>query len=220
MSFNFLTEAFDFSKIFGNVFSRWYYYVALAAVIISIVILSVCFKDKGKRNSLSNTQKIVYAAMLAAVNFLANFFTIKVSPVFQISFVAAAGFLSGYILGAGWGFAAAFTGDLICAIVRPFGAYNPIIGIGTGLFGFIPGVIFRFSRLNSYLNTVFSFLTCFIVCSFFVNTLGLSLMYSMTFESLLIQLPWKALSMAVNMALCIVFVSVLPKILPKDKFNL
>ena len=133
--------------------------------------------------------------------------------------MATAGFISGYLMGGGLGFAAAFIGDLLCGIISPFGAYNPIIGIGSGLFGLIPGVIFRFSKLNAYLNTIISFITCFIVCSFFVNTLGLSLMYSMTFESLMATLPLKGVSAAVNLALCIILVNVFPKILPKDKFN-
>lgn len=215
---NLLVAAFDFAKIFGNIGKKWYYYLALA-VVISIVIV-VTLLQKNRRNNLSYTQKIVYTAVMAALCFLANYFTIKVSDLLQVSLVATVGFLSGYMLGGGLGFAAAFVGDLICGIVAPFGAYNPIIGIGTGLWGFIPGVLFNNLRINQIITAIISFILCFIFNSFLVNTLGLSLMYTMTFESLLVLLPTKLLVVAINAVISILLMLTLRKILPKHKFHL
>lgn len=212
-----LVNAFDFAGIFGNILKRWYYYVALFIVIALIVFYAL--RRKRKRNGFSDTQKIVYTAFFSALSFVANYFTIKVSDLFQISFVATAGFLSGYLLGGGLGFAASFIGDLICSIVAPLGPYSPIIGIGTGLWGFVPGVIFDCFNGNRYVKTVISFVVCFFLNSFVVNTLGLSLMYGMSFGSLLVSLPWKFLAVAVNCVICVLFMEILPKILPKDKFS-
>lgn len=208
---------FDFKRIFGNIVSRWYFYLAL---VVFLVLLTVfCLVKKPERNALSTTQKLVYTAVLSALSFLANLFTIKASDLLQISLVATVGFVGGYLLGAGYGFAAAFIGDFICGIVAPFGAYNPIIGIGTGLWGFVPGVIFgSFKKGNSVIKTLISFAICFVLNSFVVNTLGLSLMYSMTFESLLPLLPFKLITVAINCAVCVGLVVLLPKILPRDKF--
>lgn len=214
------TKAFDFNAIFGNVVSKWYYYVILV-VFISAIILFFTLKKQPQRNNLSNTQRLVYTAVFSALSFVANYFTVKVGDALQISFVSAAAFLGGYLLGGGLGFAAAFIGDLICGIVAPFGAYNPIIGIGSGLWGLIPGVIFDYFRGNIYVKISVSFAISFVVCSFLVNTWGLSLMYSMTYSSLLILLPWKFLTVAINAAVCFAVVPVLlPRILPKDKFNI
>ena len=210
--------AFDFAKIFGNLQKRWYYYLALFVVIAIIVVVTLL--QKNRRNNLSPTQKIVYTAVMSSLCFLANYYTIKVSDVLQISLVATVGFLSGYMLGSGLGFASAFIGDLICGIVAPFGAYNPIIGIGTGLWGFIPGVLFNNLRINQIITAVISFILCFIFNSFLVNTLGLSLMYSMTFESLLVLLPTKLLVVAINAVISILLMLTLRKILPKHKFHL
>ena len=210
--------AFDFAKIFGNLQKRWYYYLALFVVIAIIVVVTLL--QKNRRNNLSSTQKIVYTAVMSALCFLANYYTIKVSDVLQISLVATVGFLSGYMLGSGLGFASAFIGDLICGIVAPFGAYNPIIGIGTGLWGFIPGVLFNNLRINQIITAIISFILCFIFNSFLVNTLGLSLMYSMTFESLLVLLPTKLLVVAINAVISILLMLTLRKILPKHKFHL
>lgn len=214
---NFLATApFDFSAIFGNFTNRWYYYLALVVFLALLVVFCIC--KKTQRNRLSGTAKIVYVAVMATLSFVANYFTIKASDLFQISFVASVGFLSGYLLGAGWGFAASFIGDLICGIVAPFGAYNPIIGIGTGLWGFVPGVLFSSIKINDYVLTVISFFVCFLLNSFAVNTLGLALMYSMSFESLLILLPGKLAVVAINAFISCLFIGVLPRVLPKDKF--
>ena len=220
MSFLFLkTEPFDFGSIFGNVLKKWYYYVILAVFLAALILFFVKTK-RPERNNLSKTQRLVYTALFAALSFVANYFTVKVSDALQISFVATVGFLSGYLLGGGLGFAASFTGDLICGIVAPFGAYNPIIGIGSGLWGLIPGVIFTYFKGNDYVKTAVSFIISFVLCSFAVNTFGLSVMYSMTFLSLLSLLPVKLLVAAVNAALCLALVAVLPRILSKEKFNL
>ena len=168
------TAPFDFATIFGNIGKRWYYYLVLVLFLAFVIIFSLTKKQK--RNDLSATQSIVYTAIFSALGFLAKYFTIKVSDALQISFVASVGFLAGYMLGAGGGFAACFIGDLICGIVAPFGAYNPIIGIGTGLWGFVPGIIFSHFKGNDYIKAVISFALCFLFNSFAVNTFGLSVM--------------------------------------------
>ena len=217
--FNLLAPApapFDFAGIFADFFSRWYYYVSLAIFIAVLVVF--CFLKKTKRNNLSPTQKIVYTAFISALCAIANYATFKASDVLQISFVATTGFLAGYLLGAGSGFAASFIGDLICGIIAPFGAYNPILGIGTGLWGLVPGIIFTHVKGNDYIKTIMSFVICFFLNSFAVNTLGLSLMYSMTFESLMALLPYKLAVVVGNAVISIALLAVLRRILPKDKF--
>ncbi len=209
--FNLLkTQPFDFAKIFGNFTKKWYYYLVLFIALALVTLFA--FTKKQNRNNFGKTQKLVYTAVFSALCFVANYFTIKISDAFQISLVATVGFVSGYVLGAGLGFTAAFVGDLICGIVAPFGAYNPIIGIGTGLWGFIPGVIFTCIRCNEYIKAGISFVLCFILNSFFVNTLGLSLMYSMTFESLLVLLPLKLAVCAINTVVSMLLMTALARI--------
>ena len=208
---------FDLAGIFGNFCKRWYYYLTLAIVLVGITLFIVLRKER--RNRLSKTQKIVYTAMFSALSFIANYFTIKVSDALQISLVASVGFLAGFMLGGGLGFVAAFVGDLICGIIAPFGAYNPIIGICTGLWGFIPGVLFSCFKGNDFIKVGISFLLGFIINSFAINTFGLSVMYTMTFESLLVLLPFKLITVVVNAALCMGLTVVLKRVLPQEKFN-
>ena len=221
MSFSFLLAGipapFDFADIFRNIGSRWYVYVVVG--VARLLLLTYFILKKHKRNTLSYTQKIVYTAILCALSFVANYFTIKVSDLFQISLVATVAFISGFIMGSCWGFVAAFLGDFICGIVAPLGVYSPLIGLGNGLFAFIPGLIFERFNWNDDLKVLISFVASFIIVSFAVNTLGLALLYGFNFEDLFVQLPVKFLSHLLNGIVCLLIVPVLKRVLPKDKFS-
>lgn len=222
MTFLLLTNAFDFGAIFKTVVTKWYYYL-IFAVFIAALILFFTLKKRPERNTLNKTARIAYTAVLSALCVLANVFDIKVSDAFQISLVATVGFLSGYLLGGGYGFAACFIGDLLGAIINPHGAYNPIIGIGTGLWGLIPGLVFSFPKGNDYVKLLISFVICSVVISGMVNTLGIFLMYGLgkkTFIAYLADYPLKLAVAAVNFAISAALLAVLPRILPKDKFTL
>ncbi len=208
--------SFDLKAIFGNFTKRWYYYLALFIALILIAVYSLTIRKK--RANLDKTRKLVYTAIFSALAFIANYFTIKVSDALQLSLVATVGFFAGYTLGGGLGFVASFMGDLICGIVAPLGAYSPIIGLGSGLWGFVPGVLFTAFDKKQYVISVISFTLCFFLNSFIVNTLGLTLMYGMSFESLLLLLPYKLIGVVVNAIVCILLMPVIDRILPKDKF--
>ena len=206
--------AFDFAYIFKTVVTRWYYYVFLAVFVI-LLFTFFFFKKQPERNTLSKTAKIAYAAVLTALCTVVNIFDIKISDEFQISLVASVGFIAGYTLGGGYGFAVCFIGDLLGAIVNPHGPYNPIIGIGTGLWGLIPGIAFSYFKGNVYVKTAVSFAIGFLLVSAGINIVGFCLMYPTyyTFETLLPTLPLKLAVVAVNCAICIGLVSVLPRII-------
>ena len=207
---------FDIPQIFRNFVSRWYVYLVFA-VALAILICFVIFQKK-KRNNLNSTQKLVYTSIMSALCFIGNYFTFNASEVLQISFVATFGFIAGYCLGSGLGFTAAFLGDLICGIVAPRGVYSPIIGLGTGLMAFIPGVIFERFNFNGYFQTIISYIAVFIISTFFVNTLGLVLLYGFPIEVYIAELPIKLLTTAINCAVSLAFIPLFPRILPKDKF--
>jgi ECF transporter S component (folate family) len=216
--FSLKENSFNFAYLFKNIKTRWYFYV-IGICLIILVVASIFFVNKkGKRNNLSNTQKVVYTAILSTLCFVGNSITIPVSAVFQISFIALFGFISGYVLGAGLGFVAAFIGDFLCAIMLPTGPYSPIINVGTALWGYIPGVIFVVLKVNDNIKILISFALGFILNSFAVNTFGLSLMYSIPFDTLILTLPIKLAIVVINCFISFGVLSVLKRILPKDKF--
>ena len=215
-----LTNAFDFAEIFKTVRTRWYYYVALAVFLI-LLFSFFFFKKQPKKYNLSRTQKICYVSVLAALATVSNIFDIKISDEFQISLVATVGFIAGYMLGGGYGFAVCFIGDLLGAIINPHGPYNPIIGIGTGLWGLIPGVAFSYFKGNEYVKTAISFAVGFLLVSAGINIVGFCLMYPTyyTFEALLPTLPFKLLVVIVNLAICMGLLSVLPRLVQKTSLK-
>lgn len=214
MPYLLLTDAFDFAAIFKTVHTKWYYYIALAVFVI-LLFSFFFFKKQPAPRQLSKTRKICYVSALAALATVANVFDIKVSDEFQISLVATVGFIAGYSLGGGYGFAVCFIGDLIGAIVHPHGPYNPIIGIGTGLWGLIPGIAFFYFKGNDYVKTAISFTLGFLLVSAGINVVGFCLMYPTyyTFETLLPTLPLKLAAVAVNCAISAGLLSAMPRVL-------
>ena len=220
---NLLVSSFDFSAIFGNIIEKWYLYLPLL-LIIGLFIALFFVKDK-ERNYLSNTQKLVYTAMLTALCTILNcFITFYPQNYIAISFNSTICFVAGLLLGYKRGFCVGFLGDLIGAIIFPQGVYNPLIGLASGLFGFIPGLLFDKFRINKYLLTVISSIITLILCTCFLNTFGLWLIYGLGkktfFAYLFVRLPWQTFVAVGNAVLCLLLVAFLPKVLPKNKFNL
>lgn len=216
---NFTDKSLNFSYLFKNFFSKWYFYV-IAVSIIALIFLSLCLLRKREgRNNLTKTQKIVYTAILSAISFVVNSFTLPVSNVLSISFIATIGFIAGYVLGPGLGFTSAFIGDFLCAIIFPNGPYSPIINVGTALWGYIPGLLFVLNKKREVFNLVVSFVLGFFLNSFCVNTVGLTLMYQIPFNTLLLALPIKLLVVVINFIISFGLLTVLKRVLPKTKFN-
>lgn len=211
------SHAFDFSYIFKNIGSRWYFYVVGLVLLTGVLLLTVFLKPK-KRHDLNKTQTLVYVAILSAVAFLANVFDIPVSGSLQISLIATVGFAAGYLFGGGVGFAVCFIGDLLGALVCPKGAYNAVIGFGTGLWGLIPGLFFGFGAQKKHetLKLILSFLAGFALVSAGVNSLGLYVMYGFNDFA---TLPFKAITVLVNAFLSYGLMKIFPRVLPKDKFH-
>ncbi len=215
----FTEKSFDFSYLFKNFFTKWYFYVIAVGLIIFVVLSLFLFKNKEDRNRLSKTQKIVYTAILSALCFVVNAFTIPISSLLQISLIATVGFVAGFLLGPGLGFTSAFIGDLICAITFPQGPYSPIINVGTALWGYIPGMLFCIGKGRERIKIVLSFALGFVLNSFCVNTVGIALMYNTPFDVLLVTLPIKLLVVVINCGLSFGLLELFKKVLPKDKFN-
>ena len=210
-------KPFDIPDIFRNIASRWYVYVVIIAVTVLLLTL-ILIKGK-KRNNLTSTQKLVYTAVFSALAFLANYLTIKVSNEIQISLIATVGFVAGYLLGPSLGFTSAFLGDLICGIVAPLGVYSPVIGLGSALMGFIPGVMFTRLKFNDYINLAISYVAVFIIASFFVNNVGLALLYGWTIDiTIITRLPFMLIGTLANVIISYALLPVLNRTLPKDKF--
>ncbi len=216
-------SAFDLKAIFGNFVEEWYKYLALFLVIGIVITLCLCLKKKEKRNSLNKTQKIVYIAILSALSICCNTFLEIPLGNFKFSFTITIGFIAGYMLGGTFGFVVGFVSDLIGGIIMPQGVYNPLLALSSGLFGFFSGVLFTYFKGNDYVKVAIYSVIVFIVCSMFLNTLGLYVYMKGQFNTfwafLVYRLPTQSINAAGNCAICMAMVAILPRILPKNKFS-
>lgn len=163
-----------------------------------------------KERAIKTTKRIAYTAVLTALATVFNIITFFPVRYCSLSFTSIPCFIAGVVLGPISGFAVGFLGDLIGHFILPQGAYMPLIGISSGLFGVIPGLIFLFFNGKDYLKIIVSFFLCLIVCTVFLNTYNLWLVYSKgtkTFWTYLkLRLPFQILVSAINCFLtCIIY---------------
>ncbi len=217
--FNLLApSAFDFKSIFANVLSEWYYYVILLLFVGLIICLAIEFKPQQKVE-LKKTHKLSIIAILSALCVIANIFSFG-SDFVKFSFVSVVCFIAGFTLGPIGGLAVGFIGDFLAGIIFPFGVYNPIIALGSALFGFIPGVIFNYFKGNNIVKTVISFILCYAICSVFLNTTatyfmylyGNSAKYQTVFAYLVARMPTTAITQGINLVISILLLPALNKI--------
>ena len=211
-------KAFDFVYIFKSLISKWYLYVFVVLVIVFIVVI-ICLKKPKKINQLTKTQKITYMAVISALSVVVNILDIPF-PLLHLSFVATIACLGGILLGPIDGFACAFIGDLIAGIIAPKGVYSPIIGLGTGLMGLVPGVIFAYFNGKTNLKIIVSYVITFVFSSLLLNTIGLCLIYPQYYviTERLLLLPLTLTFHAINCIISILLTKVIIRISPGNKF--
>ncbi|MFW5780580.1 MAG: folate family ECF transporter S component [Bacillota bacterium] len=150
-----------------------------------------------------STKKIAVISVLTAISILLNVYTVLLKN-FAVSFAYIPPFLAGALLGPFSGLAVGLVGDIMGWVINPLGPFNPFIAVSSGLLGFIPGMVFKFSRFNDYLKIFMSFILIFIICTTTLNTVGLWLMYGggRTFLAYLaVRLPLQAPVWAINLVI-------------------
>lgn len=164
--------------------------------------------------------RIAYTSVLCALSVVLNMVTINTGVKYlAFSFIYIPSFIAGYKLKPLDAFLVGFLGDLIAGFIRPLGAYLPLIGLASGLLGFIPALIFKFSRLNKVANTIISFILMLIICTSGINTLALYLAYSKgsTFWAYLsLRLPFQVFVNILNLIIVLSLIPIIDKYVKVD----
>ena len=123
---------------------------------------------------------IVFIAALAALSIVTNVFTVVLYGNNSLSFTYLTSFIAGIFLGPIGGVAVGLIGDGLGHLIAPKGAFNPYIFVSAGLIGLIPGLVFKFFRFvkSDFIKLLISYVLCFLICTAFLNTYGLWLLYS------------------------------------------
>ena len=157
---------------------------------------------------LSQTKKVTYTALFTALATLFNILTVDTGlQYFVISLVSIPCFLAGVKVGPVYAFVTGFTADVLGAIIHPLGPYLPLIGLASGLLGFIPGMVFKYFKGNAYLKAAISFILCLIICTAGLNTYALYSAYSKGktfFAYLALRFPFQAIVALINFILSLI----------------
>lgn len=130
-------------------------------------------------NEYFSTKRITTFAIMVALNVIANVFTYNIGSIQNFSLTQTCCFISGMLLGPVGGFICGFLGDFIGFLIHPYGVYYILIGIGTGLLGVIPGVMFFLYRKISnrplgvfsvIIISLLSYIICFVLVTCGVNS--------------------------------------------------
>ena len=173
------------------------------------------------------SKKVAYIAVTAAFLAVANMFEIKFADV-QFSLTIAVSALAGVMLGAVFGCAAAFLGDLVGFLFNSGGfAYMPWVGINLAVIALLSGVIvgginLRFRGGLVVKVTVLAVLS-FFLCTVGINTTAFWLLYAkgvpyLTYAVTRIFLGGQIYNCLVNYALLYIVIPVIAK-LKIIKFN-
>ncbi len=119
----------------------------------------------------NDSHKITSIGVMTALTIVTNFFEFKFFDN-QFSLTIAVAVLTGIILGALFGFTACVLGDFIGFLFNPYNLYMPWVGLSTGMFAFISGIIFN--GFPSEKGTVWIKMSLVSLYTFFICTIGIN----------------------------------------------
>lgn len=126
------------------------------------------------------TKQISYLAILVAISVVLNMVGI-ILPGYstKLSFTYIPCFIAGIFMGPLAGLLVGFLGDVLGFLIKSDGlAWMPLITVASSLMGLIPGIICKYLKGNAYIKIALSLAVVFVICSVFINTYALFLLYS------------------------------------------
>ncbi len=125
--------------------------------------------------SKDKSHVIAYVAVLTTFAIAANFLDISLMDV-KFSFSSVVASLIGILLGPLYGFCACFVGDFIGYLINPYNMYMYWVGLSTGCFALLSGLIFNLIPVKKkwfvFVKLAVICLTTFIVCTITINSTG------------------------------------------------
>lgn len=130
-----------------------------------------------------STRNLTLMGLLLALNVILSFLSVQPFPYLKVSFgflaLAAAGMMfgptAGFILGA--------AGDLISFIIKPTGAFNPLLTLVAALGGLIWG-LFLYKNKTGLLRVIFARVSIVTICNLVCTTAILCLFFGSAFQEI------------------------------------
>ena len=155
--------------------------------------------SKGRERTL----QLVIMAMMVALIFIFSRFLGITTDVLHIGFDFLPVVLIGCLYGPLWAAVTYMVGDLVCALLMPFGAINPGLTVIAGLIGLVYGFIFYERDLSGkrlFLATLLASLIVAGIIKLFGTSICLAVMYGSPYWPMVIsRIPNCAFLFAVQM---------------------
>lgn len=164
---------------------------------------------------MKTTKQIALAGLFTSLLVIANTFTIQIiPPYFVMSLVLTVSFIVGLFLGPIKSFIVCILADLIGCLIHPLRPYNILVGLSSGMIGLIFGFIKKIEKHNM-LTLINLYILVTLICTCFLNTMGLWLMYAVGkktfFVYLSVRLPWQLITSGINCSLSVIVFKLLEK---------
>ena len=146
-------------------------------------------------------EKLTYIAALASIAVVLNIIELNLGVGdIKLSLSYLPCFISGMFLGPFAGLAVGILGDVIGTLIMPQGAWIPLITLGSGLMGLIPGLIFKIKKLHPFIKLSISLVLVFCICTAGVNSLGIFLVYISGKQAFLVWWSTRLISQSIVMS--------------------
>lgn len=174
------------------------------------------------KNKNFSSKLIAYTALFTALSVTLNAITLPFAVLgTAISFTYIPSLLAGALLGPIPGMLVGLIGDGLGVIIAPKGPWIPLITIGSGMIGLIPGLVFKIKKIPHVLLIAISLLLVYLITSVTLNTLGLYLIYAQGKKTFWIyltgRLPMQTLVFAINIPIIYVLYETLINTTFKNK---
>lgn len=182
------------------------------------------------------SKELALAGVMTALLTVVNMLSINIIyPLFVLSFIATVSVVAGIILKPYTAFLCGFLGDFLAYLINNSltGAYNILIGLSSSLLCFIPSLLFFVYRrviknknlIKACMVILISFILTFFICTAFLNTFGLWIMYAKGkkafFTYLFARVPYQLIVCGINCVLSCLITCVLNRISVFNKlFNI
>ena len=163
----------------------------------------VFFMESSYNKGRERTLQLVIMAMMVALIFIFSRFLGITTDVLHIGFDFLPVVLIGCLYGPLWAAVTYMVGDLVCAILMPFGAINPGLTVIAGIIGLVYGFIFYNRDLSGkrlFLATLLASLIVAGIIKLFGTSICLAVMYGSPYWPMVIsRIPNCAFLFAVQM---------------------
>lgn len=125
-----------------------------------------------------STKRIAYIAIFSAMSIVTNIFSLDFAFFAnKVSIVHTVNALAGILIDPIAGLFVGFVGDTVGFLIKPSGAWLPLITLASALSGFIPGLLFKIKKIHPFIKIGISLALVYLICTVVLNSIAIYAVY-------------------------------------------